>query len=268
MSIGFVPTMGGLHEGHLSLVRQSKTDNDVTVVSLFLNPTQFNNANDLKTYPHNTDEDLSVLQSEGVEIAFVPTVEEMYPSGEKPPCYDLGPVAEGMEGRYRPGHFAGVVWIVSKLLKLVRPHKAYFGEKDFQQLAVVRRLVEVDDEINVEIVGCPIVREEDGLAMSSRNKRLTNVERAVAPRIYEGLMKGAEWSRTLPMQEVRKRVIEYIEESPMLEVEYFAIVDAVTLEELSEWSEDREMAGCITVYCGEVRLIDHIHFPSRYTTSR
>lgn len=260
LTIGFVPTMGGLHQGHLSLVRKCKSVCDVCVVSLFLNPTQFNNPEDFQTYPYDTAEDLELLTPEGVDIVFVPSVQEMYQEGEQPPNYNLGTVAQVMEGAHRPGHFQGVVWIVSKLFKLVQPHKAFFGEKDFQQIAVINKMVELDNDIHVQIVPCPIVREPDGLAMSSRNRRLTPAQRAIAPRIYKALQRGVEWAKQYPPQDVVSLVTNEIEENKELRVEYFEIVDATTLLPVNNWSEAASIAGCIAVFCGPVRLIDHIHF--------
>lgn len=258
--VGFVPTMGGLHEGHISLVERSLRECEITVVSVFLNPTQFNDPNDLKTYPHNTEEDLKLLEDVGVHVVFLPTPEDMYDEGEMAPDYDLGRVAEVMEGAYRPGHFKGVVWVVSKLFRLVRPNKAYFGLKDFQQIAVIRRMVELSPDMEgIEVISCPVVRESDGLAMSSRNRKLSPEQREAAPKIYETLRNGLELKATgKRVAEVHQAVVEEINAHPMLEVEYFSIVDTNTLENVEEWGEDT--TGCITVYCGGVRLIDHISF--------
>lgn len=258
--VGFVPTMGGLHEGHISLVERSLRECEITVVSVFLNPTQFNDPNDLKTYPHNTEEDLKLLEDVGVHVVFLPTPEDMYDEGEVAPDYDLGRVAEVMEGAYRPGHFKGVVWVVSKLFRLVRPNKAYFGLKDFQQIAVIRRMVELSPDMEgIEVISCPVVRESDGLAMSSRNRRLSPEQREAAPKIFEALRNGLELKAAgKRVAEVHQAVVEEINAHPMLEVEYFSIVDTNTLENVEEWGEDT--TGCITVYCGGVRLIDHISF--------
>lgn len=258
-SVGFVPTMGGLHAGHMSLVERSLTENDMTVVSVFLNPTQFNDPSDLESYPHNTEEDIALLKKAGIDILFLPSASEMYPPGEVAPKYDLGRVSEVMEGEHRPGHFQGVVWIVSKLFRLVQPARAYFGLKDFQQIAVVKRMVELSPDMDVEIVSCPVVREESGLAMSSRNNRLSPFERQIAPRIYRALEHGYQLKKSgSSVDEVRMRVIYEIEANEILKVEYFSIVDGKTLEEIDEWTDDA--VGCITVYCGDVRLIDHISF--------
>ena len=262
-TIGFVPTMGGLHAGHLSLIRRSLSENALTVVSVFLNPTQFNNPEDLRTYPHDEREDLKLLESAGVDLAFLPTPEVIYKPGEKAPELPLGRVAEVQEGAFRPGHFQGVVWIVGKLFRLVMPDKAYFGLKDFQQIAVIKRMIELSDDLrSIEIVPCPVVREADGLAMSSRNNRLSEDERRVAPKIFAALKEAKrlknEESKTV--REVREYVLWTLGAEPLLQVEYFSICDGVTLEEIKDWSETNDPVGAITVYCGKVRLIDHITF--------
>lgn len=259
--VGFVPTMGGLHAGHLSLVNRCKKDCDVTVVSVFLNPTQFNDPNDLKTYPHNTEDDIRLLEEAGVDVVFLPTPEEMYEEGEVAPDYEIGKVAEVMEGAHRPGHFRGVVWVVSKLFRLVKPNKAFFGLKDFQQIAVVKRMVELSPDMEgLEIVSCPVIREEDGLAMSSRNRKLNAEERAAAPEIYRALQEGVKAKLSgRSVDAVHTQVVQQINGNPLLTVEYFSIVDGTTLEEIKEWKAGA--VGCITVFCGEeVRLIDHISF--------
>lgn len=259
--VGFVPTMGGLHAGHLSLVERCKSECRHTVVSVFLNPTQFNDPKDLETYPHNTEDDIRMLSDAGVDLLFLPSPEEMYEVGEEAPEYDLGTVAEVMEGERRPGHFRGVVWVVSKLFRLVRPHRAYFGMKDFQQVAVVKRMVELSPDMDVEIVPCPIIREPDGLAMSSRNRRLNADERAAAPEIFRVLLQGFRAKEDgASVTEVHSLVVSNINAHPLLEVEYFSIVDGDTLEELREWSDTQHPVGAITVLCGPSRLIDHIEF--------
>lgn len=259
--VGFVPTMGGLHAGHLSLVERCKSECRHTVVSVFLNPTQFNDPKDLETYPHNTEDDIRMLSDAGVDLLFLPSPEEMYEVGEEAPEYDLGTVAEVMEGERRPGHFRGVVWVVSKLFRLVRPHRAYFGMKDFQQVAVIKRMVELSPDMDVEIVPCPIIREPDGLAMSSRNRRLNADERAAAPEIFRVLLQGFRAKEDgASVTEVHSLVVSNINAHPLLEVEYFSIVDGDTLEELREWSDTQHPVGAITVLCGPSRLIDHIEF--------
>lgn len=260
-SVGFVPTMGGLHAGHLSLVNRCKNECDLTVVSVFLNPTQFNDPKDLITYPHNTEEDIRLLDAAGVDVLFLPTPEEMYEKGEVAPDYEIGRVAEVMEGAHRPGHFQGVVWVVSKLFRLVRPNKAFFGLKDFQQIAVVKRMVQLSPDMEgLEIVSCPVVREADGLAMSSRNRKLNAEERAAAPEIFKALKDGVEAKESgRSVEAVHTQVVQQINGNPLLTVEYFSIVDGTTLEEIADWQPGA--VGCITVFCGEeVRLIDHISF--------
>lgn len=261
--VGFVPTMGGLHEGHMSLVERSLRECELTVVSLFLNPTQFNDPNDLKTYPHDMAEDLKLLGEVGVDIVFTPTAEDMYEEGEEAPNLDLGRVGEVMEGAHRPGHFRGVVWVVSKLFRLVRPNRAYFGLKDFQQIAVIKRMCALcPDLADIEIMSCPVIRESDGLAMSSRNRRLSEEERAAAPKIYEALQDGKRLKESgKSVAEVHAAVVKQIEADPLLRVEYFSIVDSDTLEEAKAWNGNT--TGCITVYCGEVRLIDYISFEGK-----
>ncbi len=259
--IGLVPTMGALHAGHLSLVRQACSDCDVVVVSIFVNPTQFNNPTDLATYPRTEEADFQLLEQAGADAVFAPEVSEIYPDGSG--CvkhvFDLGEVAEVMEGKYRPGHFHGVAQIVSLLLRLVKPDRAYFGEKDFQQIAVIRRMVATEG-IPVEIVPCPIVRDSDGLALSSRNTLLTPEQRAIAPGIYEALSKSVEYSCSHSVRATHDTVVEEIEALPGCRVEYFEIVNDTTLQPISEWDDADGVVGCVTVYCGKVRLIDNVRY--------
>lgn len=259
---GLVPTMGGLHAGHLSLVAKSIKECDITVVSVFLNPTQFNDPKDLETYPHNTDDDIRLLDEAGVDIAFIPEASEMYEVGEKAPELPLGRVAEVMEGAYRPGHFRGVVWIVSKLFRLVRPDKAYFGLKDFQQIAVIKRMVSLLPDLQgIEIIPCPVIRESDGLAMSSRNRKLNPEERAAAPVIYRALLHGKTlMEEGATIDEVHKTIVEEIDKHPLLQVEYLSLVDTNSLEDAKNWQGG--VTACITVWCGSTRLIDHITYVS------
>lgn len=258
--IGLVPTMGALHEGHMSLVQSSCADNDVVIVSVFVNPTQFNNANDLQTYPRTEEADCEKLRQAGVHIAFVPSVEEVYPEPDTR-IFNLGPVAEVMEGAMRPGHFNGVAQVVSRLFEMVRPDRAYFGEKDFQQIAVIRRMVELEG-FNLEIVPCPIVRADDGLALSSRNVRLSEHQRDVAPNIHRILKESLKWAETLGVEETATRVADAINQFPEMEVEYYKIVDQKTMQPVTDWYADGHGAvGCITVYLGDVRLIDNIKYP-------
>ena len=262
LSIGLVPTMGALHRGHLSLVRRARTDNDRVVVSVFVNPTQFNNPDDLKTYPRTVEADLALLEDAGVDVAFVPTVEEIYPEPDTR-VFDLGSVAQVMEGAMRPGHFNGVAQIVSKLFRYTRPTRAYFGEKDFQQIAVIRRMVDLEGGFDgLEIVDCPIVREDDGLALSSRNVRLTPEARAVAPGIHRVLTASLDGYRDKTPAHVADEVAAAINAIPGLETEYYTIVDALTMQPIEEWAQAAEhgAVGCVTVYAGDVRLIDNIRY--------
>lgn len=261
-SIGFVPTMGALHAGHISLVEQSVKENDFTVVSVFVNPTQFNNPTDLATYPRDEERDLRLLSEAGADAVFMPTVEEVYPGGVENRVrheFQLGTAAEVMEGKYRPGHFQGVAEVVSRLFSLVRPTRAYFGEKDFQQIAVIRNMV-ASEGIDVEIVACPIKRADDGLALSSRNALLTPDQRAVAPEIHRALAESVEYSREHSVRATHDSVVERLNAVPHLNVEYFEIVDGRTLLPVEELEESPSVVGCITVYCGKVRLIDNIRY--------
>ena len=261
LSIGLVPTMGALHAGHKSLVDCARAQNDVVVVSVFVNPTQFNNAADLATYPRTEAADDALLDASGVDYMFLPSVEEVYPQPDTR-VFNLGPVAEVMEGPMRPGHFNGVCQIVSKLFGMVKPHRAYFGEKDFQQIAVIRRMVELEG-FEVEIVDCPIVREADGLALSSRNVRLTPEGRQVAPGIHRVLAESVRLKENgMNPGEVEDEVVRQINSLPGLTTEYFSIVDAITMQPLAAWESAGAAGavGCVTVYCGDVRLIDNIRY--------
>ena len=258
-SVGLVPTMGALHAGHISLVDRARKENDVVVVSVFVNPTQFNNKEDLATYPRTEEADCAKLEAAGVDFAFIPTVEEMYPEPDNR-VFDLGEVAEVMEGPMRPGHFNGVAQVVSKLFAMVEPDRAYFGEKDFQQIAVIRRMVEIE-KFPIRIVDCPILRESDGLALSSRNTRLTAEQRAIAPEIYKALKASTDYARNHSLAETKQHVIDAINAVDGLEVEYYEIADPLTMQPLSQWPSDGgDAQGCITVYCGKVRLIDNIKY--------
>lgn len=257
-SIGLVPTMGALHEGHLSLIRKAVAENDMVIVSVFVNPTQFNNPSDLATYPRKEEEDFRLIAQAGAAVAFAPAVEEIYPHGPRhDKVYDLGTAAEVMEGKFRPGHFQGVAQIVSRLFRLCRPTRAYFGEKDFQQIAVVRNMV-LTEKIPVEIVACPIRRDVDGLALSSRNALLSEDQRKVAPEIYKALADSVEYSHCHSVAATHDTVVERIDAVPFMNVEYFEIVDGRTLLPVEEWEESPYIVGCITVFCGDVRLIDNI----------
>ena len=257
-SIGLVPTMGALHEGHKSLVDRCRKENDVVVVSVFVNPTQFNNKEDLRTYPRTEEADKALLEAAGCDVMFMPSVEEVYPDPDTR-VFNLGPVAEVMEGPMRPGHFNGVAQIVSKLFMMVEPDRAYFGEKDFQQIAVIREMVR-QEGFKLEIVPCPIVREADGLAKSSRNVRLTPENRAVAPNIYRLLSESLDFAKSHTVDETIKFVTTGINAYDAMEVEYYQIVDGITMQPISAWTDTRYAVGCITVYCGDVRLIDNITY--------
>jgi pantoate--beta-alanine ligase len=257
-SIGLVPTMGALHAGHLSLVRTSLRQNDITVVSIFVNPTQFNNKEDLVRYPRMLDNDLPLLEKEGCDLVFVPDEKEMYPEPDLR-VFSFGNLDKVMEGKFRPGHFNGVAQIVTKLFDMVVPDRAYFGQKDFQQLTIIRKLAG-DCRYPVEIVACPIVREADGLAMSSRNTRLSPEERQHAALISKTLFRAQKTDASVSPARLKKAVVETINKDPFLEVEYFEIVDDITLQPVKNWDMPGAKVGCIAVYAGKVRLIDNITF--------
>lgn len=256
--VGLVPTMGALHAGHASLVKRSVNENEVTVVSVFVNPTQFNDKNDLVKYPRTLDADCKLLEACGATYAFAPSVEEMYPEPDTRQ-FSYAPLDTVMEGAFRPGHFNGVCQIVSKLFEAVKPHRAYFGEKDFQQLAIIREMVR-QMQFDFEIVGCPIVREEDGLALSSRNARLSAEERENALKISQTLFKSRTFAATHTVSETLKFVEDAIAAVPGLRLEYFEIVDGNTLQKVDNWNQTSYVVGCITVFCGDVRLIDNIKY--------
>ena len=256
--VGLVPTMGALHAGHISLVKRCVAENDICVVSDFVNPTQFNDKHDLETYPRTLDADCALLEPVGCDFVFAPSVAEMYPEPDTR-VFNLGPVAEVMEGPRRPGHFNGVAQVVSKLFYIVDPDNAYFGENDFQHIAVIREMV---PQLNlpVHIVDCPIQREADGLALSSRNTRLTPEQRQKAPVIARTLKESTTFVPAKSVQEVIDYVVNTINQVPEMEVEYFEIVDGNTMQPIQNWSDTTYPVGCITVYCGEVRLIDNIKY--------
>jgi pantoate--beta-alanine ligase len=258
--IGLVPTMGALHEGHASLVRRSVKENGITVVSVFVNPTQFNDKNDLKNYPRTLDADCKLLDECGADYVLAPSVEEMYPTPDKR-HFEYPPVSTVMEGAHRPGHFNGVCQVVSRLFYIVKPDRAYFGEKDWQQIAVIKAMVK-DLRIDVQIVECDIVRDADGLARSSRNTLLAPDERAIAPAIYKALKDSLSYAKTHTVQETHDKVVGDINAVDGLEVEYFSIVDGNTLQDITDWNDTPYVVGCITVYCGKtpIRLIDHIKY--------
>lgn len=257
-TVGLVPTMGALHAGHKSLVDRARKENDIVVVSVFVNPTQFNNKQDLATYPRTEERDCALLEAAGCDVVFMPAVEEVYPEPDNRQ-FDLGAVAEVMEGAHRPGHFNGVAQIVSKLFGFVKPDRAYFGEKDFQQIAVIRKMVQLEG-FKLQIVACPIKREDDGLALSSRNVRLTAEQRQLAPNIYRVLKESCNFAKSHTVAETEKFVVDSLNALPQMEVEYYSIVDALTMQPVSDWADADSITGCITVYCDEVRLIDNIAY--------
>lgn len=262
-TIGLVPTMGALHEGHASLVKRAVEENDVCFVSVFVNPTQFNNKEDLAKYPRNIERDAQLLQSIGADYVFAPTPEEMYSAEEMNTTFDFdfAGLDKVMEGKMRPGHFNGVVQVVSRLFYLVQPDKSYFGEKDFQQLAIIHHMVERSSMAGtfgkLQVIDCPIVREESGLALSSRNERLSVDEKQTALAISKTLFDSLVWAQSASVAEVQQRVIDTINAVPGLEVEYYEIVDQTTLLPTDTFDH---AIGCVTVYCGPVRLIDNIKY--------
>ena len=258
--IGLVPTMGALHQGHASLVKQCVADNDITIVSVFLNPTQFNDPKDLERYPRTFEEDCNILNEVGADIVFAPTPKEMYPTPDSR-HFEFPPTSTVMEGAKRPGHFNGVCQVVSRLFYITKPHNAYFGEKDWQQICVIKQLVKYLN-LDINIIECPIIREESGLAMSSRNALLTSEERAIAAHIYRILKESVTKKDSLSVDELQQEVINSINAIDQLEVEYFEIVDGNTLEIVHSWNDSPYIVGCITVYCGAtpIRLIDHIKY--------
>lgn len=263
-TVGLVPTMGALHRGHASLVSRSLRENDVTTVSIFVNPTQFNDKNDLAKYPRTLEKDCELLQTllsaDSQLVVFAPSVEEVYPEPDTR-AFSYPPTDEVMEGGFRPGHFNGVCQVVSKLFMFVEPDRAYFGEKDFQQIAVIRRMVD-DQHFPLQICPCPIVREDDGLALSSRNTLLSDAELQIALNISKNLFASLDYAKDHTLQETRQWVIDQINAVEGLEVQYYEIVDGNSLLSLSEWTDSDYIVGCITVFCGAipVRLIDNIKY--------
>ena len=255
--IGFAPTMGALHQGHLSLYKAAKKENDEVISSIFVNPTQFNNPDDFQKYPKTLEKDLELLEKAGVDAVYVPNVEEMYPDGLNSKKYDFDGLENEMEGKYRPGHFDGVGTIVEELFRQVQPHNAYFGEKDYQQLAIIKKMVE-KTKLPVKIHGVPTLREEDGLAMSSRNVRLTETQRKEATIIYETLEKVKEWFKVISLEEIKQKVTDIFRNSNF-ELEYFVIADEKTLKETDYFYKDKNYRAFIVAYADTVRLIDNMH---------
>ena len=255
--IGFAPTMGALHQGHLSLYKAAKKENDEVISSIFVNPTQFNNPDDFQKYPKTLEKDLELLEKAGVDAVYVPNVEEMYPDGLNSKKYDFDGLENEMEGKYRPGHFDGVGTIVEELFRQVQPHNAYFGEKDYQQLAIIKKMIE-KTKLPVKIHGVPTLREEDGLAMSSRNVRLTETQRKEATIIYETLTKVKEWFKVISLEEIKQKVTDIFRNSNF-ELEYFVIADEKTLKETDYFYKDKNYRAFIVAYADTVRLIDNMH---------
>lgn len=257
-TIGFVPTMGALHQGHATLVKRCAAENELCVVTVFVNPTQFNNPEDLRLYPRTPEKDYELLESTGADIVFAPSVEEVYPEPDIR-IFDFDPLDKVMEGAFRPGHFNGVAQVVSKFFDFVGPHKAYFGEKDYQQLAIIREMVK-QQELPVEIVGVATVREQSGLAMSSRNQRLSEKQRRHAAEIYRIMRESTLLTGNQLPDQIVRFVTEAVNNVPELRVEYFEIVDGDSLQPVSTWQDSGSIVGAIAVYCGDVRLIDNIRY--------
>ena len=256
-SIGFVPTMGALHKGHLALIQEAKNDNNKVVCSIFVNPKQFNNPDDLKNYPRDMTHDVKLLEHENCDILFYPSEQEVYPDKSKNETFDFGELDQIMEGKYRPGHFQGVATVVKRLFEIVEPHNAYFGLKDYQQLLIIHKMTR-DLGLPVEIIPCPIVREENGLAMSSRNERLTHVERKQAAMIYETLKMVKIRSGYATISEVKNYVEQQFQKNKYVTLEYFEIVDMYTLKPLRTWASSNNVIACIAAWVGKVRLIDNM----------
>ena len=254
--VGFVPTMGALHQGHISLVERARKECDIVVVSVFVNPTQFNDKNDLKNYPRTPEADAAMLEAAGVDYVLFPSVEEIYPEPDTR-VFDFGQIDKVMEGATRPGHFNGVAQVVSRLFAIVNPDKAYFGEKDFQQIAVIRAMC-AQLGLTLEIIDCPIIRDVDGLARSSRNTLLTPEHRAAAPHIYEVLSTATTKLGEMTPQQLTEWVVAEVENNPLLKVIYFQAVDALSLQQVENWNDSERIQGCIAVQAGEIRLIDNI----------
>jgi pantoate--beta-alanine ligase len=259
-SIGLVPTMGALHDGHISLIRRSICENDLTACSVYVNPIQFNNKKDLENYPRTLDNDLKILEKAGCDLVFVPEDEEMHPNGEKGSIdIDFGYLDKILEGKFRPGHFLGVVIVVKKLFEIIEPHKAYFGKKDYQQFLVISLMVKKFN-LPVEIVPCPIIRESDGLAMSSRNMQLTAGNRKIAPLIYEVLSSVKDRSESIPVKKLKEWAVKEIGKNPAFIVEYIEIADKSTLLLLENWKSKENAIILAAINLNEIRLIDNIEF--------
>jgi len=256
LSTGFVPTMGALHKGHLELIKRAKAENDFVSCSIFVNPIQFNKKEDLKNYPRKIEDDINKLKELGCDLVFNPSVEEMYPEPDNTK-YDFGNLEKVMEGKHRPGHFNGVAVVVKKLFNIIEPDKSYFGEKDFQQLAIIKALTKKLN-LAVEIVPCPTIRELDGLAMSSRNSRLTRDEREIAPMIYQALKNVNKTASEKSVNELKKNFNESIAKYPKMKIEYFEISNIDDLSSVKEFQKGKKYVACTAVFLGNVRLIDNI----------
>ncbi len=256
LKVGFVPTMGALHEGHISLINRAKKDNDIVVSSVFVNPIQFNNPTDLEKYPRTPERDIEKLEQAGCDAVFMPSVDEMYPEKVEE-HYDFGDLERVMEGACRPGHFNGVAIVVRKLFEIVTPDRAYFGEKDFQQLAIIKKMVR-NLNMNLEIVPCPIIRENDGLAMSSRNVRLNETERAIAPQIYATLNDAASHNNDMTPAELRQYALDKFGTIKEFDVEYVEITDEINLKSIENWNECEHARIFVALQLGPVRLIDNV----------
>jgi len=257
-TIGFIPTMGALHKGHISLIKKSKEENDITVCSIFVNPIQFNNKSDFEKYPINTEKDIKMLESEKCDVLFRPSYIEMYPA-EITEKYDFGLLESVMEGKHRLGHFNGVAIVVKRLFDIINPHYAYFGEKDFQQLMIIKKLV-TNCKLPIKIIPCPIVREDDGLAMSSRNERLTIEQRKISSEIYRILKESAEKYKTIPLKNIKQWVEDEVTKINQFKLEYFEIADSVTLQSITDYTDGKKIMGFIVVNVGDIRLIDNIKY--------
>lgn len=257
-TVGFVPTMGALHQGHLSLVEKAATENGTVVVSIFVNPTQFNDSKDLERYPRTLENDLELLKPTGCDVVFAPNAKEVYPNPDTRK-FNFGKLESVMEGKHRPGHFNGVAQVVSKLFDMIKPDKAYFGLKDFQQLAIIKSMVK-QMELSVEIIPCAIIREKNGLAMSSRNELLTPEQRKNAALLQETLLKAKEQKGLKSVEDVRNGAIKNINKNPFLDLEYFEIVDVEQLQSIKTWNDRKSVIACVAAFCGKVRLIDNIVF--------
>ncbi|MBQ2374413.1 MAG: pantoate--beta-alanine ligase [Alistipes sp.] len=254
--IGFVPTMGALHAGHRSLVEKARKECQTVVVSVFVNPTQFNDKNDLRNYPRTPEADAAILEAAGADYVLMPSVEEIYPEPDTRQ-FDFDLIDKVMEGATRPGHFNGVAQVVSRLFDIVSPAKAYFGEKDFQQIAVIKAMIK-QLQMDIQIVECPIIRDTDGLALSSRNTLLDEAHRAAAPHIYEVISQCADKAQEMSPAELTDWVVAEVESNPLLKVIYFQAVDALTMQQVKSWSESENIQGCIAVQAGNIRLIDNV----------